>query len=115
MKLTLSITAIGLSLLTASPHAGELANGGWQPSGCGAKPATPQVDAGDVDSFNKSVAAINDWQQQAKVYFECLIKEANTDNNTIAESANREQAAYRQAVEAIAAEADAAKKKLDKR
>lgn len=117
MKLNvLTLTAaIGLSLFATVSYAGELANGGWQPSGCGDKPATPQIDAGDVDSFNKSVAAINDWQQQAKVYFECLIKEANTDNNIIAESANREQAAYRQAVEAITAEADAAKKKLDKR
>ncbi|MCK9609233.1 MAG: hypothetical protein M0R33_22585 [Methylomonas sp.] len=117
MKLNvLTLTAvIGLSFFATVSYAGELANGGWQPSDCGAKPAAPQVDASDVDSFNKSVAAINDWQQQAKLYFECLIKEANTDNNTIAESANREQAAYRQSVEAIAAEADAAKKKLDKR
>lgn len=111
----LTLTAvIGFSVFASASHAGELANGGWQPSGCGDKPATPQIDAGDVDSFNKSITAINDWQQRAKVYFECLIKEANNDNNTIAESANREQAAYRQAVEAIAAEVDAAKKKLDK-
>lgn len=106
-------TFIGLAMSAGSPRAGVLVNGSWQPSGCGAKPAPPKIDARDVDTFNKSVAAINDWQQQAKVYFECLIKEANADNNTIAESANREQADYRQTVETMAAEADAAKKKLD--
>lgn len=96
-------------------HAGTLNNGEWKPSQCGVKPATPIIDDQDVDGFNKSVAAINDWQQQARVYFECLIKEANADNNVIAESANREQAAYRQSVEAVGAAAEAAKKKLDKK
>lgn len=65
--------------------------------------------------LSKSVAAINDWQHQGRVYFECLIKEANADNNVIAESANGEQATYRQSVETVGTAAEAAKKKLDKK
>jgi hypothetical protein len=43
-----------------------------------------------------------------------LIKEANTDNGIIADHANQAQAKYRDTVEKIGAEAEAAKKKLDK-
>ncbi|OAI18416.1 MULTISPECIES: hypothetical protein [Methylomonas] len=103
------------ALLFAGPAtAGTLSGGAWQPAGCGVKPDAPVIDDSDVDTFNKSIAAINAWQQKSRDYFECLIKEANTDNAIIAESANQAQAKYREAVEKIGAEADAAKKKLDK-
>ncbi|WP_256361175.1 hypothetical protein [Methylomonas koyamae] len=39
---------------------------------------------------------------------------ANADNATIADSANQAQAKYREIVEKVGAQADAAKKKLDK-
>lgn len=96
-----------------SADAGTLVNGNWAPAGCGVKPVAPQIDGKDVETFNKSVAAINEWQQQARVYFECLVKEANADNAAIAEAANREQAGYRESVENVGAAAEAAKKKLD--
>lgn len=115
MKPTVFLAGLIVLQYAGLTSAGTLNNGEWKPSQCGEKPATPTIDDHDVDTFNKSVAAINDWQQQARVYFECLIKEANADNNVIAESANREQAAYRQSVESIGAAADAAKKKLDKK
>lgn len=103
-------------LMTIAGHpvtAGTLVNGSWVPAACGVKPNPPSIDDKDADTYNKSVVAINDWQQQAKTYFECLIKEANADNGVIADTANREQAAYRETVEKISAAATAAKKKLD--
>lgn len=104
-----------LTIFFASPaSAGSLVNGSWQPSGCGNMPDAPTVDAGNIDTYNKSIAAINTWQQKSRDYFECLIKEANTDNGIIADHANQAQAKYRETVEKIGAEADAAKKKLDK-
>lgn len=106
--------AAALMCCSANPaSAGILVNGNWVPAGCGAKPEAPHIDAKDVDAYNKSVAAINGWQQQARTYYECLIKEANADNATIADTANREQAAYRAAVEKIGLAVEAAKKKLD--
>lgn len=107
-------TTIAIALLTTTLHAGTLANSTWTPSGaCGAKPDEPVIDDSDVEAYNKSVAAINEWQQSARRYYECLIKEANVDNALIADTANREQALYRQAVESLGAKAEATKKRLD--
>lgn len=103
-------------LPAASPvNAGTLLNGGWKPNNCGIKPNAPIVDDSSVEAFNKSVTAINNWQQLAKTYFECLIKEANADNSVIADTANREQSDYRQSVEKISNAANEAKKKLEKK
>jgi hypothetical protein len=114
MKYTLTVAAL-LALSFALPaHAGSLNNGSWQPSGCGLVPDAPTIDGGNIDAYNKSIAAINAWQQKSREYFECLIKEANTDNSIIADHANQAQAKYRDSVEKIGAEAEAAKKKLDK-
>lgn len=114
MKITTLIAAPLLLLSISSVEAGSLSNGAWQPAGCGNKPEAPSIDSSDADAYNKSVANINSWQQKARDYFECLVKEANTDNAIIADSANQAQAKYREAVEKISADANAAKKKLDK-
>ncbi|MDT4291930.1 hypothetical protein RO575_20390 [Methylomonas sp. MO1] len=114
MKHTLTIAAL-LPIMFALPaQAGSLTNGSWQPSGCGVVPESPTIDGGNIDAYNKSIAAINAWQQKSRDYFECLIKEANTDNGIIADHANQAQAKYRETVEKIGAQAEAAKKKLDK-
>ena len=68
---------MAIALLTTTLHAGTLANSTWTPSGaCGAKPEEPVIDDSDVEAYNKSVAAINEWQQSARRYYECLNKEA---------------------------------------
>ncbi|EIC31524.1 MULTISPECIES: hypothetical protein [Methylomicrobium] len=105
-----------LSLILAIPlcvNAGTLANGKWSLADCGNKPEVPAIDQTNVEAFNRSVAKINTWQQQAKAYYECLVKEANTDNAVIADTANAAQAEYRATVESIGRQADAAKKKLE--
>lgn len=114
MKSWCCILGVVLMALENTAIAGSLANNAWQPTGCGSKPSVPVVDGSSVEAFNKSVVDINNWQQQAKAYFECLIKEANTDNNTIAESANHEQAVFQQDVEKTRIAAESAKNKLDK-
>lgn len=102
-----------LLLTSASASAGVISNGNWTPAGCGEKPAAPIVAARSEDAFNNSVEAINQWQEQSKVYFDCLVKEANGDNATIAESANRAQTQYREAIDKIKVDIDAANKKLN--
>lgn len=105
-----------LALALAAPlyaNAGTLIDGKWSLAACGNKPETPAIDQTNIEAFNQSVAKINAWQQQAKAYYECLVKEANTDNAVIADTANAAQAEYRATVESIGKEADAAKKKLE--
>ncbi|OAI12314.1 hypothetical protein A1507_02145 [Methylomonas koyamae] len=114
MKITVLATTALLAISSSMTTAGTLGNGTWVPAACGTPPETPVVDESDVDAFNKSIAAINTWQQKSRDYFECMIKEANADNATIADSANQAQAKYRETVEKVGAQADAAKKKLDK-
>ncbi len=113
MKPFFFLVAISMCCTAGAANAGTLVKGNWVPADCGAKPAVPSVDDRDVDAYNKSVAAINDWQQKARAYYECLIKEANADNNVIADTANREQAEYRETVGKIGSAVEAAKKKLD--
>ncbi|EIC30429.1 MULTISPECIES: hypothetical protein [Methylomicrobium] len=107
-----------LTLALAAPlyvNAGTLANGKWSLADCGNKPEVPAINQTNVEAFNQSVAKINAWQQQAKVYYECLVKEANADNSVIADTANAAQAEYRSTVESIGQQAEAAKKKLEKK
>lgn len=114
MKSILSATTLIALLAPLSAAAGTLTGSNWAPSeACGVRPEVPVVDDGSIEAYNKSVGAINAWQKKANSYFACLVKEANADNAIIADSANREQEAYRQAVETIGARVDAAKKKLD--
>jgi hypothetical protein len=112
MKINPILIVAGFFAAT-SCQAGALANGTWSPVNCGVKPAKPQLSGKTVEVFNKGVAAINSWQKESHKYLECLIKEANTDNTIIADSANKVQKDFREEVEAMAAEAEALKKKLD--
>ena len=115
MKSIFPITMILLMQAAGSAHAGSLANGEWTAGACGEKPALPVVDDHDIDSFNKSVKAINDWQLQARTYYGCVVNEANADNGVIANKANQEQANYKQDFEGISAAIEAGKKKLEKK
>jgi hypothetical protein len=113
---TVKKTLTMLSLALATPlyvSAGTLVNGKWSLTNCGNKPEAPAIDQTNVEAFNQSVAKINDWQQQAKVYYACLVQEANADNAVIADTANAAQAEYRATTERIGREAGTTKKKLE--
>lgn len=113
MKNLMSISLLMLLSVSTSSSAGSLNGSSWTPSGCGGKPEAPTIVGDSIDTYNQSVAAINDWQQKSKAYFECLINEANKDNNIIANSANQEQAKYRETAEALSKEAAAVSQKLN--
>ncbi len=109
---TLFTAGIIVATITAGT-AGTIIDGAWSPSDCATAPMVPVIDKSSVDAYNKSVKAINEWQQKANTYNTCLINEANADNALIAKTANNEQSRLRAAIEKIKAETTAAKAKLD--
>lgn len=112
---TLSLTAtLILFLVTLSAHAGSLANGHWQPASCGQKPPSPAIKTSSVDDFNQSIKGINAWQAKAQEYYNCIVKEANVDNQVIATSANAAQDEFKIEVKRIQQEANAGKAKVEK-
>ena len=96
-------------------NAGTLVNGNWSPATCGEKPEPPVIDATSPESFNRSVDAINEWQDRALTYNSCLIEEANADNDLIAETANRAQDEFRNMIDRINAEAEVVRDKINSR
>ena len=98
-----------------SVTAGTITNGAWSPNGCGAEPVIPVIVQDSVDAYNKSVKAINEWQQKANAYNTCLINEANADNALIAKTANEEKSRFRATIDKIKTGTDAAKAKLEKK
>jgi hypothetical protein len=94
---------ITLAVMFAA-NAGTLNNGSWSPSGCGAMPAAPNVNSSNIDSLNRSITAVNDWQKQLQIYDQCMIREANADTAAISNAANAEQVRYREASARINAE-----------
>jgi hypothetical protein len=104
-----------LSAVLSSAEAGTINQGIWSPVNCGEKPVAPLIPDSDVKAFNAAMNQINDWQTKVKVYFECLVKEANADNTIVAESANRQQAEHQKLVESLNQQIDAAEKKLSKK
>jgi len=103
-------TAVIMVATISVGTAGIITNGAWSPSGCGTEPVVPVIEQSSVDAYNKSVKAINEWQQKANTYNTCLINEANA---LIAKVANEEQSRLRAAIEKIKTETMAAKAKLD--
>lgn len=106
---------IALMLFHDSSHAGALVNGNWSPTGCGERPVVPVLGTASVEDYNRSVEAINKWQERAHQYNSCLIDEANADSALIAKTANDQQTRFREEIDRIGAEADKAKNVLNNR
>lgn len=113
MKL-LKVVTIGLNLISLSSHAGNLMSGLWQPANCGQKPPSPSINTKSVDEYNKSIKDINVWQTKAQEYYNCVVKEANIDNQIIATTANSAQDEFKIEVNRIQKEAEAGKAKVEK-
>lgn len=107
MKPLLFITMVLMLISVAPAHAGSLSKGQWTASGCGSKPEAPIIDGSNIEAYNLSVVAINDWQQQSKTYFECMVNEANIDNKLISDTVNKDQASYLEKVDKIITEINA--------
>ena len=112
MKRIALLTSPAILAVAFAVNAGTLDNGNWSPGGCGTLSEAPAVDSSNVDAINKSIAAVNEWQKQVQSYDECMIKEANADTATIANSANAQQTRYREASQKINAEAAAGREKF---
>jgi hypothetical protein len=110
-RIVLLAVPVTLAVMFAA-NAGTLDNGNWSPSGCGAMPEAPNVNASSVDTLNKSIAAVNDWQKQLQTYDECMIKEANADTAAISNAANAQQVRYREASAKLTAELTAGRDKF---
>ena len=108
---------LGLIIIMASSDAmaGTITNGAWAPTGCGTETVAPVVDQSSVDAYNKSVKAINEWQQKTNAYNTCLINEANADNALIVKTAQEERRRFHAAIQKIQIDTDAAKAKLDRK
>ncbi|MEQ1560995.1 MAG: hypothetical protein ABL933_18930 [Methyloglobulus sp.] len=112
MKLAATIIILSLAINVA--NAGSLTNGQWQPANCGQKPSAPAINSKTVDDYNQSIKDINAWQTKAQDYYNCIVKEANVDNQIIATSANAAQQEFKNEVSRIQKEADAGKAKVEK-
>lgn len=115
MKQSVFIFILLLLVHVAPSNAGSLANGSWSPSGCGEYPEPPVVDSTSADKFNRSVDAINDWQDRALKYHSCLVDEANADSKLITDTANDIQAKFQEEIDRVVTEADNAKAELEGR
>ena len=113
MKRFLTPTAIWL-FAAISVQAGTLSSTDWKPTGCGEKVPAPVVNTKSVDDYNKSIKDINAWQKKAQDYYSCVVNEANTDNQLIANSANAAQDEFKQEVQRIQKEATDGKTKVEK-
>lgn len=113
MQVRIVIAAFTALSSALNANAGTLINGKWTTPSCGVMSPAPAVDSSGVDAYNRSLKQIREWQPQAQTYIECVVKEANADNATIAKAANAEQERFRDDVAKISAEAAGIKKKLD--
>ena len=112
MKRIVLLASPAMLAVAFAANAGTLNNGNWSPSGCGTLSEAPVVDSSSIDAINQSIAAVNEWQKQVQSYDECMIKEANADTSTIANSANAKQTQYREASKKINADAAAGREKF---
>jgi hypothetical protein len=103
-----------LCLVSLNAQAGNLMNGQWQAANCGQKPPSPTINTKSVDAFNQSIKDINAWQAKAQEYYNCIVKEANIDNQIIATTANSAQDEFKNEVNRIQKEAEAGKAKVEK-
>lgn len=105
---------MGLYSFVVSAQAGSFMNGQWHATNCSLKPPAPAINTKSVDDFNQSIKDINTWQAKAQEYYNCLVKEANIDNEIIAKSANIAQEEFCNEVSRIQKEADAGKATVEK-
>ncbi len=110
----LSIIVLTFCTATLNAYAGNLNNGQWQPANCGQKSPAPAFNTHSADGYNKSLKEVMAWQTKTQEYYNCLIKEANADNDVIAKSANAAQEEFRNEVKNIQKEAELAKTKAEK-
>lgn len=104
---------MGLSFITLTANAGTLNKDGWDTNDCGTRPAAPELNYNSVNEFNDSLIVFTDWQQQSRVYFDCLVKEANGDIKKINDTVYGKQKEHNELVQSITSDAEAYKQKKE--
>lgn len=110
MKYRFMLANTLMTIALTSAQAGSLKNAIWTADGCGKQPAPPTLNDTDLEAYNQSIQDINDWQQKSRTYFECVVQEANADNQKIVDSTNKQQANYQETLEKILTAVEAASK-----
>jgi hypothetical protein len=103
-------------IMVASFHAeaGTITNNNWTPSGCGPAPVAASLNLTNLDVYNASVGAVNDFRKNNRTYVDCLIHEANSDIQSITKSAKSAQQAAHDADDKIIEDEKVAEKKFPK-
>ncbi len=111
----IGLLAAGIILTTAAAEAGTFTNGAWAPSSCGAEPVVPTIDMSSEKAFNASLNAEEDYEKKNTDYENCVIKEANTDQNAVASAANAIRQKRQAETDKVKADVDAGITKFSKK
>ena len=82
-----------IMLAATTAEAGTLSSNGWAPTGCGAEPVAAKLDLSNLDAYNVSVGVVNTYRKNSRIYVDCLIKEANSDIQSVTKAAKAAQQA----------------------
>lgn len=111
----IGLLAACLFLSSASAVAGTITNGVWAPSSCGAEPVAPTLDMSSEKAFNASLNTEEDYEKKNSDYENCVLKEANTDQNAVATSANAIRQKRTAETDKVKADVDAGIAKFSKK
>jgi len=80
-------------LILANPaDAGKLEHGSWSPSGCGPVPAAPTgLNLASAAAYQESLKWVKDYQDKVNKYNDCMVTEANSDNDAINDFVHNQQ------------------------
>jgi hypothetical protein len=59
----------------------------WSPTNCGAEPSPPKYDLSTRAGYNAAVKQANAYQQQARDFSACVLKQAHADQTAISREA----------------------------
>jgi hypothetical protein len=59
----------------------------WSPTDCGAEPTQPRYDLTSRPAYNDAVKQANAYQQAARDYSACVLKQAHADQTVISRQA----------------------------
>jgi hypothetical protein len=108
------IVAIALLVSSfAGANAGTITDGKWTVPSCGQEPAAPDLDLSSKSKYNTSIAAAQLYQQQAKDYDACMLKEANGDVAMINDAFKSEHQRIRDNFDKLQTESQAAAAKFN--
>ncbi|HLZ67310.1 MAG TPA: hypothetical protein VKQ29_13845 [Aliidongia sp.] len=111
---TMMMTGIAL-LLTGGAEAGTFKAGAWVPTGCGAEPTPPAINASGHAAYEASIKDAEAYQRAAKQYDDCYVKEAQADNHVISTAVSDHQHQIQATFDKLSADSKAVVDKMNKK